>query len=62
MAINEYLHTLRNGGGARPVVAAMGPNSSAAAEACGFPADVIAPDAEVGAFVQAVTRFVLEQQ
>lgn len=61
MAINEYLHTLRDANEKRPVVAAMGPNSSAAAEACGFPADVVAPEAEVGAFVQAVTRFVLDQ-
>lgn len=60
-AIAGYLGTLRNGGH-RPVVAAMGPSSSATAGEHGWPPDVVAPSAEVGAFVQSVTRFVLENQ
>jgi hydroxymethylbilane synthase len=59
-AIGDYLGRLREGG-YRPVVAAMGPSSSAAAGARGWPPDVTAPSAEVGAFVQTVTRFVLEK-
>jgi hydroxymethylbilane synthase len=59
LAITEYLAGLRHTG-QRPVVAAMGPASSNSADACGFPPDVVAPSAEVGAFVQTVTRFVLE--
>ena len=58
-AIAGYLGTLRNGG-FRPVVAAMGPASSATAGEHGWPPDVVAPSAEIGAFVQSVTRFVLE--
>jgi hydroxymethylbilane synthase len=58
-AITEYLGRLRSGGH-RPVVAAMGPSSSETAGAHGWPPDVVAPSAEVGAFVQTVTRFVLE--
>jgi hydroxymethylbilane synthase len=58
-AITDYLAGLRDTG-QRPVVAAMGVASSASADACGFPADVIAPAAEVGTFVQTVTRFLLE--
>ena len=46
--------------GIRPVVAAMGPASSATAGEHGWPPDVVAPSAEIGAFVQSVTRFVLE--
>ncbi|GAC1426955.1 MAG: hypothetical protein NVSMB5_21640 [Candidatus Velthaea sp.] len=59
IAITEYLNSLRDNG-QRPVVAAMGPSSSASAGACGFPPDVVAPNAEVGTFVQSITRFVLE--
>ncbi|GAC1584052.1 MAG: hypothetical protein NVS3B7_19440 [Candidatus Elarobacter sp.] len=59
-AITEYLQSLRHDGH-RPVVAAMGPSSSETAGAHGWPPDVVAPSAEVGAFVQTVTRFVLEQ-
>lgn len=40
--------------GGRPSVAAMGPASSAAAHAAGFTPDVVAPEAEVGALVEAV--------
>jgi hydroxymethylbilane synthase len=58
-AIGEYLGRLRDHGH-RPVVAAMGPSSSEAAGARGWPPDVTAPSAEIGAFVQTVTRFVLE--
>jgi hydroxymethylbilane synthase len=58
-AITEYLSTLR-GGGQRPLVAAMGASSSATAGEHGWPPDVVAPSPEVGAFVQSVTRFVLE--
>ena len=58
-AITEYLAGLRHDGH-RPVVAAMGPSSSETAGALGWPPDVIAPSAEVGAFVQTVTRYLLE--
>jgi len=58
-AIGEYLVRLRDDGH-RPVVAAMGPSSSETAGEHGWPPDVVAPSAEVGAFVQTVTRFVLE--
>jgi hydroxymethylbilane synthase len=58
-AITDYLAELR-GGGHRPLVAAMGASSSATAGAHGWPPDVVAPSAEVGAFVQSVTRYVLE--
>jgi hydroxymethylbilane synthase len=58
-AITEYLSSLRKNGH-RPVVAAMGPSSSASAGEHGFPPDVVAPTAEVASFVQTVTRFVLE--
>jgi hydroxymethylbilane synthase len=58
-AIAGYLGALHDGGH-RPIVAAMGPSSSAAAGEHGWPPDVVAPSAEVGAFVQSVTRFVLE--
>lgn len=58
-AIAGYLTGLRVGGH-RPLVAAMGPSSSETAGAHGWPPDVVAPSAEVGAFVQSVTRYVLE--
>jgi hydroxymethylbilane synthase len=58
-AITEYLASLRDTG-QRPVVAAMGAASSTSAGACGFPPDVVAPSAEIGAFVQTVTRYLLE--
>lgn len=59
IAMTEYLATLR-ASGKRPMVAAMGPSSSASAGACGFPPDIVAPNAEIGEFVQTVTRYVLE--
>ncbi len=60
-AITEYLDGLRHDGH-RPAVAAMGPSSSQTALAHGWPPDVVAPSAEVGVFVQSVTRFLLEHQ
>ncbi|MBV9439426.1 MAG: uroporphyrinogen-III synthase, partial [Candidatus Eremiobacteraeota bacterium] len=60
-AIDEYLATLRERG-ERPVVAAMGPSSSRSAGERGWPPDVVAPSAEVGAFVQSVMLYLLENQ
>jgi uroporphyrinogen-III synthase len=40
--------------GRRPAVAAMGPESSAAAHAAGFTPDVVAPDAEIDSLLGAV--------
>ncbi len=45
---------------ARPIVAAMGPESAAAAAGAGWPADVIASEADIASFVHTVTHFVLE--
>lgn len=59
-AITEYLATMRENG-AKPVIAAMGPSSAAAASERGWPADVIAPEADIASFVQAVTRYLLEK-
>jgi hypothetical protein len=59
LAVHEYLRGLR-ARGRRPLVAAMGPASSASAGEHGFPPDIVAPNAEIGAFVHTVTRFVLE--
>lgn len=56
-AIGPYLLTRR---GAKPIVAAMGPASAAAAAAAGWPPDVIAPEADIASFVHTVTHFVLE--
>jgi hydroxymethylbilane synthase len=58
-AIGEYLAALRRTE-ARPIVAAMGPDSAAGAEAHGWPPDAVAPVADIGAFVQTVTRTLLE--
>ncbi len=58
-AMAEYLSGLRRDGH-RPLVAAMGPASSQTAQAEGWRPDVVAPSAEVGAFVQTVLLFVLE--
>ncbi|MGB8203801.1 MAG: uroporphyrinogen-III synthase, partial [Candidatus Baltobacteraceae bacterium] len=57
-AVTEYLARLRNNG-FRPVVAAMGDASSAAAREAGFPPDLVAPEPTVAAFVQSVTHYVL---
>ncbi len=58
-AITEYLDTLRDNG-SRPLVVAMGPSSAATAGDCGWPADVVAPDADIASFVHTVTRTLLE--
>jgi len=58
-AITEYLAALRDNGG-RPLVVAMGPSSAASATDCGWPPDVVAPDADIASFVQTVTRTLLE--
>jgi hydroxymethylbilane synthase len=59
LAVHEYLTGLRTRG-QHPLVATMGPASSESAGAHGFPPDVVAPSAEISAFVHTVTRFVLE--
>jgi uroporphyrinogen-III synthase len=59
-AITGYLAALR-AGPARPIVAAMGEASSAAAREAGFPPDVVATEPSVGAFVQSVTRYVMSK-
>jgi hydroxymethylbilane synthase len=58
-AIGGYLAGLRTSG-ARPVVATMGPATTAAARAAGFEPDVVADEANVAAFVQSVTQFMLK--
>jgi hydroxymethylbilane synthase len=58
--IGEYLDELRSGR-RRPIVAVMGPTSSAAADAIGWRPDVVAPSPDVGAFVGAITRFMLQR-
>ena len=60
-AIADYLAGLR-ASGKRPLVAAMGASSSQMAGAHGWPPDVVAPSAEVGAFVQSVLLYVLENE
>jgi len=57
-AILAYLEALRDAG-SKPIVAAMGDASSLAAREAGFPPDVVATEASVGAFVQSVTHFVI---
>jgi xanthine/CO dehydrogenase XdhC/CoxF family maturation factor len=56
-AIAPYLAALR---GARPIVAAMGSESAAAATGAGWKPDVVAPEADIASFVHTVTHFVLE--
>lgn len=60
-AIAPYLAHLRQSG-LRPLVATMGDASSAAASEAGFPADVVASEATVGAFVHGVTHYVIGRQ
>jgi hydroxymethylbilane synthase len=60
-AIAPYLAHLRSRG-LRPLVAAMGDASSAAARDAGFPPDVVATEATVGAFVHGVTHYVIGKQ
>jgi hypothetical protein len=57
-AIASYLAAIRERA-PRPMVAAMGEASSAAAREAGFPPDVVATEATVGAFVQSVTHYVM---
>jgi len=57
-AIAAYLARLR-AREAKPLVATMGPGSSAAASAAGFPPDIAAPGESVAEFVQSVTRHVI---
>lgn len=54
-AARSYLDWLR-GQPVRPLVAAMGPQSGAAAAQAGFAPDIVAPDASVEAFVAAVAQ------
>jgi len=58
-AIADYLAAMSS---SRPMVAAMGPLSAAAAEACGFVPDVVSEIADIPSFVQSVTRHVLAQR
>ncbi len=59
-AVASFLAELQ-AAGAKPIVAAMGDASSAAAVAAGFPPDVVASEATIGAFVQSVTHYVIER-
>ena len=54
-AARPYLDWLR-GQAVRPLVAAMGPQSGAAASEAGFVPDIVAPDASIDAFVAAVAQ------
>jgi uroporphyrinogen-III synthase len=54
-AVRPYLDWLR-GQAVRPLVAAMGPQSGAAASEAGFAPDIVAPDASIDAFVAAVAH------
>jgi hydroxymethylbilane synthase len=54
-AARPYLDWLR-GQPVRPLVAAMGPQSGAAATQAGFTPDIVAPDASIDAFVAAVAQ------
>jgi hydroxymethylbilane synthase len=57
-AVAAYLKSL-HARGARPIVAAMGEASAAAAAEAGFAPDVVAPERSIAAFVQSVTECVL---
>jgi hydroxymethylbilane synthase len=59
-AVDAFLARLRERG-IKPIVAAMGDASSAAAREAGFPPDVIASEATVGAFVHSVTHYLIGQ-
>jgi hydroxymethylbilane synthase len=59
-AVASFLAELQ-AAGAKPIVAAMGDASSEAARAAGFPPDVVASEATIGAFVQSVTHYVIER-
>jgi uroporphyrinogen-III synthase len=57
-AVAPYLARLRSQA-SRPVVAAMGEASAAAAREAGFIPDVVAPEQSVAAFVHSITECVL---
>ena len=57
--IADYLNAL-HAANVKPLVAAMGSTSAAAAEAGGWRPDVIAAEADIASFVHTVTHFVLE--
>jgi hydroxymethylbilane synthase len=59
-AVTAYLARLRDDG-KKPLVAAMGDASGAAAREAGFPPDVVPAEPTVAAFVQSVTAFVIER-
>jgi hydroxymethylbilane synthase len=59
-AVTAYLARLRHDG-EKPLVAAMGAASGAAASEAGFPPDVVATEPTAAAFVQSVTQFVLKE-
>jgi hydroxymethylbilane synthase len=59
-AVAPYLTHL-HAAGVRPLVASMGPESSAAAREAGFTPDVVATEPSVAAFVQSVTHLVIER-
>jgi hydroxymethylbilane synthase len=58
--LGAYLRDLR-ADGCRPLVAAMGPASAAAASDHGFPPDAVASEPAVAAFVQTITQLALER-
>ncbi len=57
-AVDAFLARLR-ASGVKPIVAAMGDASSAAARDAGFPPDVVASEATVGAFVHSITHYLI---
>lgn len=60
-AAHAFLRTL-DGAAERPLVAAMGPASAAAARAAGFSPDIEAPEASIDALVTAVRAHLLQQE
>jgi hydroxymethylbilane synthase len=60
-AVDAYLAALRRGV-RRPIVAAMGEASAAAASEAGFPPDVVANEPSAGAFVQTITSYVMSKE
>lgn len=57
-AVDAFLARLR-ASGIKPIVAAMGDASSAAAREAGFPPDIVASEATVGAFVHSITHYLI---
>jgi hydroxymethylbilane synthase len=60
-AVDEYLRSLASAGGRPPIAAIEGSASKSAVER-GWTPDIVASSAEVGAFVQSVTLYVLESR